>query len=781
MTKKFTELPLVTSVGQSNSLIAVTKDTDGTPSSAAMTPGNFFRCRQATYNVLEYASLTAALTDIGATVAELEIPTTTSVSADLTVPANVTLVFIGSGLITVSSTKTLTINGGFFAPPRQVFSGAGTVILNAPGQPIISQWWNAKGDAKVVTDAAMTASSATLTSSSAAFTANDVGKMIDVSRVGASTTLMAIITGFTSTKIVTLSVPASYTGSSKTITLDTATSATGSMTAGSATLTSSADVFTSDDVGKMVSVTDVGAKNKVGTISAYTNSTTVTLSFSASVAATATHAVFGTNDKAAIASAIAALPRGGHVYFPKGSYAVGSALGFTTSNLTFSGAGMNASVLYQIGPLMLDSGSIFHIFDITQPASNIHFDKLGLSGTNWHAQTSVFGGDSADGVHVDTTGPMSNISAYGCRFDSFWGIGFHVPGSTGLTIDATDAVTNITVTDCQASFNSYDGLNPNPIGGLVVTGCLLHHNGTAGIECSTSDALIDIYAYHNFQGGASIGGFGGTYFGTDVVVRGVYKFNGTYGVAIGGNMRYCKLIGANLSNNGYEGVLLTGGTAAYNGYHTIEDCQIYSNSNIGIDCSSNNNIIRGCRIDSHSTGIVVGSGGDNTFLFGNVLSNHSSRDINCSAASLWLDPTNSYDPNNLSFSGSGSLASPVFRGYKALANNTATAVIDIALPTVTYTSGVITYRAYIALGGEAQVRSGMVRYSAVNKAGVYTTEIAVINEAASNTTGTLSGVWSIVAGTNKITLKFNANSSVFSTEELQYTIENHSSQLITPV
>ena len=70
--------------------------------------------------------------------------------------------------------------------------------------------YGAVGDGKLVTDGAMTASSATLTSATAAFTAGDVGKAVMVKGAASSTvnTLVTTITGFTNSTTVTLGATA---------------------------------------------------------------------------------------------------------------------------------------------------------------------------------------------------------------------------------------------------------------------------------------------------------------------------------------------------------------------------------------------------------------------------------------------------------------------------------------------------------------------------------------------------------------------------------------------
>jgi hypothetical protein len=117
---------------------------------------------------------------------------------------------------------------------------------------------------------------------------------------------------------------------------------------------------------------------------------------------------------------------------------------------------------------------------------------------------------------------------------------------------------------------------------------------------------------------------------------------------------------------------------------------------------------------------------------------------------------------------------------KDLSNNTVTSIFEVALPTLTGTGGIIKGTTFVSNGTDVQSRSFLWRYSAVNKGGVYTTEIAVVSEAISTSSGTLAGTWTIVTGANKITLKFNSNSSLTPTTQwMHYTIESFSDQAIT--
>lgn len=119
-------------------------------------------------------------------------------------------------------------------------------------------------------------------------------------------------------------------------------------------------------------------------------------------------------------------------------------------------------------------------------------------------------------------------------------------------------------------------------------------------------------------------------------------------------------------------------------------------------------------------------------------------------------------------------------GRLTLTNSSASNVVDVALPTLTGTAGMIRYEVYATDGTDVQVRRGSMQYSAVNKSGTYTSETAVTAEAASCSAGTLTATWGIANGTNKITVQVTPTSSLTTTTlYLCYQIENNSEQAVT--
>lgn len=124
----------------------------------------------------------------------------------------------------------------------------------------------------------------------------------------------------------------------------------------------------------------------------------------------------------------------------------------------------------------------------------------------------------------------------------------------------------------------------------------------------------------------------------------------------------------------------------------------------------------------------------------------------------------------------------IFNIKKTLVNNTVTSLFEVALPTLKATGGIIKATVVAINATDVQSREQLLRYEAVNKAGAYTTAITTISEGVAASTGTLTGTWTVLAGTDKITIELNANSSLTPTTlYIAYSIENNSEQATTLV
>jgi hypothetical protein len=96
------------------------------------------------------ATLQTAITAIGATATILRLPVGThNIAADLSIPANIFLKPERGATFSISTTKTLTINGGLEAGLYQIFSCAGTgqVVFGNLVKEVHPEWWGATGAA----------------------------------------------------------------------------------------------------------------------------------------------------------------------------------------------------------------------------------------------------------------------------------------------------------------------------------------------------------------------------------------------------------------------------------------------------------------------------------------------------------------------------------------------------------------------------------------------------------------------------------------------------------
>ena len=117
-----------------------------------------------------------------------------------------------------------------------------------------------------------------------------------------------------------------------------------------------------------------------------------------------------------------------------------------------------------------------------------------------------------------------------------------------------------------------------------------------------------------------------------------------------------------------------------------------------------------------------------------------------------------------------------------LTDASATNLFEVALATLAMAGGTIEYTINVSDGTDMQTLSGIVAYSAVNKGGVYTTQITenASNRAVANSSGTLTASWSVLEGTNKITIQLTADSSLTPTSmKLYYKLHNGSANAIT--
>lgn len=119
---------------------------------------------------------------------------------------------------------------------------------------------------------------------------------------------------------------------------------------------------------------------------------------------------------------------------------------------------------------------------------------------------------------------------------------------------------------------------------------------------------------------------------------------------------------------------------------------------------------------------------------------------------------------------------------KVLTSGAAFSIADIALPTLTMCGGSIEATIVCTDGTDMQSFTQTVTYSAVNKGAAYTTSITASTGDKSVSAGTLTTSWTIVSGTNKVTIKVTPTTSLTPSTNaflLYYRIKNNSEQATT--
>lgn len=113
---------------------------------------------------------------------------------------------------------------------------------------------------------------------------------------------------------------------------------------------------------------------------------------------------------------------------------------------------------------------------------------------------------------------------------------------------------------------------------------------------------------------------------------------------------------------------------------------------------------------------------------------------------------------------------------KTIVDGSATSLFDVACAAAAMVGGVIHFLVRASDGTDHQALAGIATYSAVNKAGTHTATITYVtgNEAKAVSAGTLTLAFTIVTGTNKVTVKVQPTGSL---TETTYTIEYN----VTPI
>ncbi len=117
-------------------------------------------------DVRSHSGISQAIVDIGSRAGTLLVPSSLTLTANLTIPTTTTLKVVKGAVITIPTGMTLTVNGPFEAGLYQVFNcvGTGAVVFgNGSVKECYPQWWGAVGDGVTNDTAAIQASLTAIT------------------------------------------------------------------------------------------------------------------------------------------------------------------------------------------------------------------------------------------------------------------------------------------------------------------------------------------------------------------------------------------------------------------------------------------------------------------------------------------------------------------------------------------------------------------------------------------------------------------------------------------
>jgi hypothetical protein len=123
----------------------------------------------------------------------------------------------------------------------------------------------------------------------------------------------------------------------------------------------------------------------------------------------------------------------------------------------------------------------------------------------------------------------------------------------------------------------------------------------------------------------------------------------------------------------------------------------------------------------------------------------------------------------------------VYIGEKTL-TNALTNLFDVAMPAGAMFGAVLEWAIQATDGTDMQAFSGVTTFASVNKAAAFTDVVTTLAgiQAKAVSTGTLTATFSVVDGTNKITLALTpATSLTATTYRISYKLTNHSRQTVT--
>lgn len=421
-----------------------------------------------------------------------------------------------------------------------------------------------KADARVVTDAVVTAGSTTLTSASANFTSSDIGKVLAIPYAGTATTSVGqtFVTSITSinssNSVIINSSPVVSIVGPRTIT-DAAMSNNGT------TLTSASANFTVGDVGKFISIpgaglliSSTGGSPQPCFITNYISATQVTVSRKAlatissqTITIPGAWVIWGSDDTANLQNAInSSVTNKRQLLIETGRYLITSSL-IPLSNMNIRGQGWGNSILSPVGS---GFSTIQYLGTTSTPLNDVKIEDIEFDGM---------------GVAVNTYATLNKALYMRPMVRPYFNhLYIHDHSATGLGCDF---------------MRNYQ-----------ITNCLLYHNGRQVSEFNTGG------------GGSGIGIGTGTWTEEAGLISGnTSTDNGNNGIftesqssnimshgvrMIGNDCRWNGNTG--ISDRACEGTIIEGNTSEYNGTSGIEAGQGFVAGLYSKDLLISNNQIR---------------------------------------------------------------------------------------------------------------------------------------------------------------------------------------------
>lgn len=381
---------------------------------------------------------------------------------------------------------------------------------------------------------------------------------------------------------------------------------------GTTTFTSASANFSSNDVGKTISINQCTSTSDtlVTTIASVTNSTTIILSVASGRSASGLTFAWGTDNTTALNTLISAKTNGATLYFPAGHYGFAGKINITNFSITLLGAGPQApsSAFFQNGVTTLTyiGGIGTGAFIDIQSAQYTTITEMMLqsTGQSWTGYIAfVRNSGSGDPAHtkfdhlvISMSGNANGLLLDTSIEDVINDVSFNGGeiGIKGLTSGLTSSYVNV-LRMTGGQFQSI-GLTPILNGGDLwifnnVTfeqrrdGLMVVYQGTSGIpatnisftNCYMDDAttngstLIDFYGNgFNFQNN---GVTGGGNLDTAINLHATKGFNITGNIFqsldFGVNYVAATVDGGILSGNAYHGVTSLEGTTANKGTNVV--------------------------------------------------------------------------------------------------------------------------------------------------------------------------------------------------------------------